>query len=151
MKTMQNKNHTSYRHKLLAASIAALSTVMITGTTAQASDIDIYQQARSGNITLMMLFDISGSMGAPQLTNDRSACDVPSHISMGTSGTETSTNGSPTYTRYYCQVTARAYKYRSWRNGGGSGTHNRWQKCENDAETKEGCTWGDTLRHDLYL
>lgn len=145
MKTIQNKTQISYRRKLLAVSITALSTMMIANTTTRASDIEIYQQARSGNITLMMLFDISGSMGAPQLTNDRDACDVPSHISMGTSGTETSTNGSPTYTRYYCQVTARAYKYRSWRKSGGSGTHNQWQKCENDAETKEGCTWGDVL------
>lgn len=52
----------SYRQKLLATSIAALCTGMVSSSVTQASDIDIYQEAKSGQITLMLLIDTSGSM-----------------------------------------------------------------------------------------
>ncbi|MBK0064782.1 MULTISPECIES: pilus assembly protein PilY [unclassified Acinetobacter] len=111
MKQIQKILKKSYPHKLLATSIAAISTSLIMTSVVQASDIDIYQEAKSGQITLMFMLDISGSMGAPQLTNDAGACDAPS--SNG-SGSEDSTNGSPTYKRYYCNVTdtTRTYYYK---------------------------------------
>ena len=58
-----NKNFlSSCRYKVLAASIAALSTTLTTTSVTQASDIEIYQDAKSGDITLMFLIDVSGSM-----------------------------------------------------------------------------------------
>lgn len=58
-----NKNFlSSCRYKVLTASIAAMSTLIITSSVVQASDIDIYQDAKSGDITLMFMLDISTSM-----------------------------------------------------------------------------------------
>ena len=79
MKQIQKNNvEKSYRHKLLITSIAAVCATMIATSVTQASDIDIYQEAKSGQTTLMFMLDISGSMGAPQLTNNAGACDAPS-------------------------------------------------------------------------
>jgi type IV pilus assembly protein PilY1 len=49
--------------KALAMSLSALMTGFVFSATASyASDIEIYQEARSGNISLMFVLDISGSM-----------------------------------------------------------------------------------------
>lgn len=50
------------RKNLLAMCVAGMMTSMITTTISQASDIDIYQQAKSGDITLMFMLDVSTSM-----------------------------------------------------------------------------------------
>lgn len=115
----------SYRPSLLATSIAAVCTAMVASSVSQASDIDIYQEAKSGEITLMMLFDISGSMGAPQLTGDKDACDIPSGTSVSSSSYEQSTNGSPKYTRYYCMVNKDAYFYKRT----GTSNNYKYYKC----------------------
>ncbi|MFW1857045.1 pilus assembly protein PilY [Acinetobacter defluvii] len=52
----------SFSKSILAMSVAATSTALVLSTAVQASDIDIYQQAKSGDITLMFMLDISGSM-----------------------------------------------------------------------------------------
>lgn len=65
----------SYRPNLLATSIAAVCTVMIASSVTQASDIDIYQQAKSGQITLMFMLDISGSMGGNSGSIDGESTD----------------------------------------------------------------------------
>lgn len=52
----------SCRYKVLAASVAAVATALITTSVTQASDIEIYQDAKSGDITLMFMLDVSGSM-----------------------------------------------------------------------------------------
>jgi len=64
---MNNKRKTkdlikSNRQKILATSITALCTGIVANSITQASDIDIYQEAKSGQITLMLLIDTSGSM-----------------------------------------------------------------------------------------
>ncbi|MCU4640166.1 PilC/PilY family type IV pilus protein [Acinetobacter courvalinii] len=59
----QNRKTTFYRQKLLAMSIAGLFTGVVSTSVTQASDIDIYQEAKSGEISLMFMLDISGSMG----------------------------------------------------------------------------------------
>ena len=128
MKNIQNSEKTSCRHKLFAASIAAFCTSMIATSVTQASDIDIYQEAKSGQTTLMFMLDISGSMGAPQQTNNKSACDSPSTDS---SGSENSTNGSPTYKRYYCNVTDTTRFYYYKRTGGSS--NRKYFKCNANA------------------
>lgn len=52
----------SFSKSILAMSVAATSTALVLSTAVQASDIDIYQQAKSGDITLMFMLDISTSM-----------------------------------------------------------------------------------------
>lgn len=62
MKQQINNFLCSCRYKVLAASVAAISTVLVTTSVTQASDIEIYQDAKSGDITLMFMLDVSGSM-----------------------------------------------------------------------------------------
>ncbi|WP_180013463.1 PilC/PilY family type IV pilus protein [Acinetobacter sp. YH16031] len=62
MKQLKNNFLSSCRYKVLAASVAAFSTVLVTTSVTQASDIEIYQDAKSGDITLMFMLDVSGSM-----------------------------------------------------------------------------------------
>lgn len=137
MKQTQKIVKKLYRPNLLAASIAALCTAMIATSVTQASDIDIYQEAKSGDVTLMMLFDVSGSMGAPQSTGDASACDIPSDTSVYSNSSENSSNGSPIYTRYYCTAKADIYFYkRSITNG-----NSQYFKCGTNGTTAtSGCT-----------
>ena len=54
----QNRKTTFFRQKLLAMSIAGLFTGVVSTSVTQASDIDIYQEAKSGEITLMFMLDI---------------------------------------------------------------------------------------------
>ena len=109
---MKTKNNMlkNLKPRLLTVCISTLSTGIVLSSVAQASDIDVYQQAKSGDITLMMLFDISGSMGAPQLIGDATACDIPSGARVSSNGSIASTNGTPTYTRYYC-TTSNGQRY----------------------------------------
>lgn len=62
MKKLNDNFLSSCRYKVLTASIAAMSTLLITSSVVQASDIEIYQDAKSGDITLMFMLDVSGSM-----------------------------------------------------------------------------------------
>src|SRR5690606_10976332 len=62
MKPLKNNFLRSYGYKVLVASMTALSTVLVTTSVTQASDIDIYQDAKSGDVTLMFMLDVSGSM-----------------------------------------------------------------------------------------
>ncbi|MCO8093802.1 PilC/PilY family type IV pilus protein [Acinetobacter lwoffii] len=64
MKQLKNNFLSSCRYRVLAASVAALSTALVTTSVTQAGDIEIYQNAKSGDITLMFMLDISGSMGS---------------------------------------------------------------------------------------
>lgn len=98
----------SYRLKLLAASIAAVCTVMVAASVTRASDIDIYQEAQSGTITLMFMLDTSNSMyvnrlGASASGGGVSACDIGSVGASATNGFETTTTARP-YARQYCTV-----------------------------------------------
>lgn len=62
MKTIFKNTKKTYRRKLLATSIAAVCSMIFTTSVSQASDIEIYQQAKSGQITLLFMIDVSGSM-----------------------------------------------------------------------------------------
>lgn len=99
--------------------LSALLTSLICASlpVAQASDIDIYQEAKKGDVTLMFVIDISGSMGYPQLgSGSTSQCDLPNGSKYKNYGNDNSTNGLPIYKRYYCTATGseRLYKYRSY-------------------------------------
>lgn len=140
---VKKMNRTPPAKKILVMSLSAIMTASISmSTLTQASDIEIYQQARSGDISLMMLFDISGSMGAPQLTGDADACDIPSGKSVESSGSSAS-GTTPSYTRYYCNVLeTKTYKYRyDTRNN----ISNRWSTCSNNAEERDRCNWGTAV------
>ena len=91
----------SYRPNLLATSIAAVCTVMIASSVTQASDIDIYQQAKSGDITLMMMLDISTSM------NGAGTARTDFGLSSSDCSSDSDANTSPNYgyKRKYCVVT----------------------------------------------
>lgn len=130
-KIEQNAIKKSYRQKILATSIAAIYTSLVASSVAQASDIDIYQTAKEGDITLMFMLDISGSMGAPQLIKSASACDLPSITGAYDAGSVLSTNGNPKYTRYYCTATKDVYFYRST----GSGSSLKYFKCGTNGTT----------------
>ncbi|USE83528.1 PilC/PilY family type IV pilus protein [Acinetobacter tibetensis] len=129
-----------YCKKVLATSLSALCSGLVISSSVQASDIDIYQQAKSGTISLMMMLDISGSMGYPQLVGSRSACDVPSGATIESNGSDTSTNGTPTYKRSYCNVIeTKTYRYRSYR----SNKTTYYQSCTNAATSISACSWGN--------
>jgi type IV pilus assembly protein PilY1 len=140
MKTLNNKmKFKEYRQNLLATTITALCTGLIISSSVQASDIDIYQQARSGTVSLMMMLDISGSMGYPQLVGSKSACDVPATATIESNSSENSTNGTPIYKRYYCNVIeTKTYKYRSYV----SSKKTYYQACTNNATSTSSCSWG---------
>lgn len=92
----------SYRQKLLATSIAALCTGMVSSSVTQASDIDIYQEAKSGQITLMMMMDISTSM------NRASTARSDLGLSSTDCGNDKKNITAPDYgyTRDYCVVSS---------------------------------------------
>ena len=140
MKSSNNKmKFKKFSQNVLATTITALCTGLIISSTVQASDIDIYQQAKSGTISLMMMLDVSGSMGYPQLVGSSSACDVPSGATIKDNSSENSTNGTPTYKRYYCNVIdTKTYKYRSYV----SSRKTYYQACTNNAISTSSCSWG---------
>lgn len=169
---MNNKYHmneASHRvHKFLAMSLSITMTALVcTSTSSYASDIDIYQTAKTGNVTLMMMIDISGSMGYPQQYGIRSSCDIPSEIDYPTSGgrgswgSELSTNGQPAYSRYFCTATAKTFKYKersvtsntTCASTNWFGNCTRWNTstttyystCTNNATTYNACTWASEV------
>lgn len=137
MKQILNNVEKSYRHKLLATSIAAALTGLVVASVTQASDIDIYQEARSGNISLMFMLDISGSMGAPQQLGNKSSCDIPDGTSVDNNSNENSTNGSPVYKRYYCKVKHDAYFYK---RTGSSGNYQYFSCGPSGSTDQDDCT-----------
>ena len=64
MKKQDKKNDfiKSFSKSVLVTSLSAVFTSMVLSSAVQASDIEIYQQAQAGDVTLMFLLDVSGSM-----------------------------------------------------------------------------------------
>lgn len=93
-----------YQPKLLALSVAAITTGLLSATISQASDIEIYQEAKSGEITLMLLLDISGSMSRYNGNTSGYACDLPSRVTDRGRYREVQTpiRGGPSYMRAWC-------------------------------------------------
>ena len=105
MKSIKKNNYEfNFQKKALVSVMTALFTTVMTTGISQASDIDIYQQAKSGDITLMFLLDLSGSMDR-SAGGGQNACDLPSGVSAGTirSATQTYLTGVPSYLRRWCQ------------------------------------------------
>jgi type IV pilus assembly protein PilY1 len=96
MKRLNNKmKFKEFSQNLLATTTTAFCTGLIISSTVQASDIDIYQQAKSGDITLMLMLDISGSMDTRSISND-----------YGISNNCTTDTAPGGYTRNYCSISA---------------------------------------------
>ncbi|WP_151961564.1 pilus assembly protein [Acinetobacter bereziniae] len=87
------KSNLLIHKKILASSIAAFCAGLVATSVVQASDIDVYQQAKSGDITLMLLLDISGSMGP--INNSRNSDGSISPNSYGDYGLTCNNSGSP--------------------------------------------------------
>lgn len=107
MKQLKNNFLSLYGYKVLVASITALSTVLVTTSVTQASDIEIYQDAKSGDVTLIFMLDISGSMSRYNSDTRGYACDLPSGVSEKNSNgrertTEAQFPGGPQYIRAWC-------------------------------------------------
>lgn len=110
MELQENNFLRSARYKVLAASLAALSTALLATSITQASDIEIYQDAKSGDITLMFMLDISGSMSRYNGNTAGYACDLPSGVNEKSSNgrgtaTEAQFTGGPQYIRAWCNGT----------------------------------------------
>ena len=124
--------------------LSALLTSLICASLpiAQASDIDIYQEAKQGDVTLMFVIDISGSMGYPQIqgpSGNNDPCDLPDGSTYVSFANENSTNGSPSYKRYYCNANGsdRLYKYRSYV----SSRKTYYDICKDPQTQYTSCTW----------
>ena len=108
MKSKSNlKLKTHPLKSVLAMSLSAVVTATTcVATSAYASDIDIYQDAKAGDITLMFMLDISGSMSRNNNPTPRSgyACDLPSGVteSSNSRATQAQFTGGPQYIRGWC-------------------------------------------------
>lgn len=95
--TKKFKQIKEYHEQVIAIVIAILSTTLVASSVTRASDIDIYQQARSGDITLMLMLDISGSMDTRSISEDYGISN--------SCGTDTAPGG---YSRSYCSISANS-------------------------------------------
>lgn len=102
MKHSDNKQNarSSWRiNSLSAAVILSLATISIQAAS-NIGDLEIYQAAKGGKVTIMMMLDTSGSMDGGQYT---SACDLPSDTtSQGVYTEDSSTD--PIYDRKFCKT-----------------------------------------------
>ena len=92
--------------KALAMSLSALMTGFVFSATASyASDIEIYQEARSGNISLMFVLDISGSMDYYDANNIQ-------YTSCSNWRSENFNQNGISYTRWGCEMQSRTYFFK---------------------------------------
>lgn len=97
--------------KFLTTCISSVATGLIC-TSVVASDIDIYQNATAGDITLMFMLDISGSMTSEHSTTSvkREACELlSSQYTTYKQEMQTPIAGGPTYRRQWCIYNGTAY------------------------------------------
>ncbi len=91
--------------KALCASISTLMAMMaITTPIAQATDTEIYQAAKEGDVTLMLMLDISGSMGIESYQTDYALrYSRPEHICHSSKIKQENMHNNA-YVRSYCEV-----------------------------------------------
>lgn len=122
MKYSDNKQNTrsSWRiNSLSAAVILSLTTISSTQAASNIGDLEIYQAAKGGKITIMMMLDTSGSMDVEE---DSPACDLPKGVTSQGVFKEPPTTDIP-YQRKYCKTGATTkYFYRKDSNG-------KWFRC----------------------
>lgn len=97
---MNKKVFRNYYYKVLVVSLTAIYTGLVASSVTQASDIEIYQEAKSGTVTLMMLLDASGSM--------RGSSPIRTDFDLSSTQCSSTTDSHPVggYERTYCTVTS---------------------------------------------
>mgnify|MGYP000633833625 CR=1 FL=1 len=105
---------------LLVSSLCTMSVSQADVSKKKIGDLEIYQEATGGKVTIIMMLDTSGSMSEPYM-QDASACDLPFHTNYTPSPTTSTT--TPSYTRYSCTTEDKEYKWYQ------SGT--KFYKCDN--------------------
>ena len=122
MKYSDNKQNTRSSwliNSLSAAVILSLTAISSTQAASNIGDLEIYQAAKGGNITIMMMLDTSGSM---DIEEDPPACDLPKGVTLQGVFKEPATTDTP-YQRKYCKtVGVTKYFYRKDTNG-------KWFRC----------------------
>lgn len=112
----------NFNQKLFSATVSMLMTVTICQVaTTQASDIDIYRPATTGQTRIMFVLDTSASMRSDF---NNMGCDAPSGSTISSRGNSTSVTAAtvngisiPAYTRYTCKIrqtltSPKTYKYK---------------------------------------
>ena len=100
--------------------LTAISTLAYSATNGKKiGDLEIYEAAEGGKITITMMLDTSGSMSS--LAVGASACDLPNGISSNGVKTQNSST-SPTYSKAYCETRKFFYRKKgdSWYRCGAS-------------------------------
>ena len=132
---IQSAKH-SWRTTALSAailiSLTAISSPVNSATDGKKiGDLEIYQAAKGGKVTIMMMLDTSGSMDGGQYT---SACDIPSDKTYQSKGTEDSLT-DPTYIRKYCKTndssSNKVYFFLYKTNA------DKWSSCGPNGDTKK--------------
>ena len=103
----EQKQRSWRKTALTTAVLAALSMTSVSVNSAtngkQIGDLEIYEAAEGGKVTITMMLDTSGSMTSAQSNVGISACDLPAGSSASnTSITAEISSTSPTYIRRYC-------------------------------------------------
>ena len=107
--TMNRQSHrrTWRTTTLTTAVLMALSMTSVSVNSAtngkQIGDLEIYEAAEGGKITITMMLDTSGSMSALVPAVKADACDLPAGMSSNSIKTDTSSSTTP-YDRVYCVV-----------------------------------------------
>ena len=100
MKTLNKNasNHGGFQtHRLTVAVLTTLGTMLMTSSISQATDLQIYAKPTSGQKTITLMLDTSGSMDSRSIAVDYTGTSSDTF-------TNTGGNGSYTYTRYYKTV-----------------------------------------------
>lgn len=172
MKYPKNVNIESRAWRMTTLSVAVMVGLATVSTPAYSAtggkkigDLEIYEAAEGGKVSIMMMLDTSGSMSSAQTDVGSSACDLPTGISSNRITTEPSAT-TPSYTRRYCIAGGdKQYYYRrilsffssTWYRCGGSaglGTPNKNscnaiinQPSTNGFETESSGFFGSTIHY----
>jgi type IV pilus assembly protein PilY1 len=109
MKKLKNRlnsqNQTHHIQYGVSFAWAFTGTMLVASSVAQATDMQIYAVPTAGKKTIVMMLDTSGSMGYT-LSSGYSLYDDYGLTSNSCSVTSSTSSTTPSYTRYYCSISA---------------------------------------------
>lgn len=109
MKKLKNRlnsqNQTHHIQYGVSFAWAFTGTMLVASSVAQATDMQIYAVPTAGKKTIVMMLDTSGSMGYT-LSSGYSLYDDYGLTSSSCSVTSSTSSTTPSYTRYYCSISA---------------------------------------------
>ncbi len=108
----QSKRHSWRTTALTTAVLMALSMTSISVNSATTrkpiGDLEIYQSAENGKITIILMLDTSLSMNLMDVENN--SCDIPNIVTgTATNAINIKTENATPYTRYYCDYGGKKY------------------------------------------